>query len=1224
MLTHGKQNGVGERWCLHCRYWIPPLRWAKHRDHNRPRPQRALPPPPPPQPQPQPPPQPPPQPQLGPEATEEEDIGAPVDDDEVPFEQDEQDEQDEMEGATQQAPRAHPVGTSQPSRPKRPRLVPLPVAPWRVPSLAQQFRAQMRWLRSASSPFRPGCVIQHPRDRVVLSTLLEGTNGISNARADAFVKGMNAIAAQEERCRRHASEPSPAVRRFAESHTLDAAATQALHKLVASEVSRAAPMPLSSKADLLGRIDKVAAELNLGFDARQVNFWDGDAYGGMHGGGSRQMGTRTAIIYIRDIGAVSKLVFEDPSTYGMQDWRGYVPDVTQTGERRYSSVLNSKAFERAWRAMPAGATPYSLLVFMDKTEEESTNRSYYPVLIVSNHLSPAERRKRANWHVVALLPVLKFASTAIQRSAQATRQRKALLLECYSVLFGSWTTVMTEGLDLTDASGRTHVVYPFVGCLLADNMEIYSIAQVVSLRCACCWKARPFSSTDNLLPLRRTTATERPRVEAVLRLQADATSTNARVRSAAKAQLGGAETALRSRGLLPHANPLWSLPWGTDAYQIFGWPLIHNGAKGILEKLAQLTWQRVWRRGHFEGDDDEDDEDGGGEEDDDDDDDEDDEDDDDDGGEEDDEEEEGEEEDGGEEDEAAATNQAARIAKLHAKAAKQWKRVLPWLDQYVKFYHSCWPCIRGRFKERGMSALFGRHDGPPTFSRCTAVDINMLYRFLRFAGFGLLDGTSESQEPGEDEAVHKSLSRAMNLIVDVRKPSRTTSELAAMRVKGSRLFKDSEDAFGEATFAKMIKLHAALHPADAYEETGPIDENSDQSGEAKQADVKGTARQTNYNAGMEEQMGRRFARQAVIDQVRRVEEMTARLLCYAAKEGLQIELSWLLTEGGANPDSRDVDGISALSHAAEQGRATCVMALLKSGADAETQDKGATPIISACIEGHLDVVRALLAHGASLTPRHLRLTALQWAHHRGHSEIVRELQPGSAQAPHMPPPHAFGERVRVDPAVNRLVESSPPLRVNEIDLQSLPDHHRLRRLPIHLASFLRISRHELLRRAQPLRLRPTIAIGASDDPRVEACHGRVSSTCFSRGTTAPEFVAVGVDDDEYDDEYFGELLLAFELELRPTAPPAPQEPTLMQLCYVDYLQYAGANTDRIDVFPAYEFASDPKMSGSTPWCMVHALSDVITRVAIAPLMTWEERDFDETRLYHNTDMYVHI
>ena len=125
---------------------------------------------------------------------------------------------------------------------------------------------------------------------------------------------------------------------------------------------------------------------------------------------------------------------------------------------------------------------------------------------------------------------------------------------------------MTEGLDLMDASGRTHVVYPFVGCLLADNMEIYSIAQIVSLRCACCRKARPFSSTDNLLPLRRTTETERPHVEAVLRLQADATSTIVRVRSAAKAQLGGAETALRSRGLLPHANPLWSLPWGTDAY----------------------------------------------------------------------------------------------------------------------------------------------------------------------------------------------------------------------------------------------------------------------------------------------------------------------------------------------------------------------------------------------------------------------------------------------------------------------------------------------------------------------------------------------------------------------------------------------------------------------------------------------------------------------------------
>ena len=37
-----------------------------------------------------------------------------------------------------------------------------------------------------------------------------------------------------------------------------------------------------------------------------------------------------------------------------------------------------------------------------------------------------------------------------------------------------------------------------------------------------------------------------------------------------------------------------------------------------------------------------------------------------------------------------------------------------------------------------------------------------------------------------------------------------------------------------------------------------------------------------------------------------------------------------------------------------------------------------------------------------------------------------------------------------------------------------------------------------------------------------------------------------------------------------------------------------------------------------------ACARAIARVAIAPLMTWEERDFDETRLYHNTDMYVHI
>ena len=96
-----------------------------------------------------------------------------------------------------------------------------------------------------------------------------------------------------------------------------------------------------------------------------------------------------------------------------------------------------------------------------------------------------------------------------------------------------------------------------------------------------------------------------------------------------------------------------------------------------------------------------------------------------------------------------------------------------------------------------------------------------------------------------------------------------------------------------------------------------------------------------------------------------------------------------------------------------------------------------------------------------------------------------------------------------------------------------------------------------------------------------------------------------------------------ELELRPPPPPAPQDVTVLQLCYLDYLQYA-EEAERTEVFQAFEYADDPNLSTSNRWRKVHALSDVITRVHITPLMTWDEADFDAERLYHNTDMYVHV
>ena len=88
--------------------------------------------------------------------------------------------------------------------------------------------------------------------------------------------------------------------------------------------------------------------------------------------------------------------------------------------------------------------------------------------------------------------------------------------------------------------------------------------------------------------------------------------------------------------------------------------------------------------------------------------------------------------------------------------------------------------------------------------------------------------------------------------------------------------------------------------------------------------------------------------------------MKGQLVCHFAHIGSPVELSWLL-EHGCDPDSKDTDGVSALSHASEQGHVESATLLLKHGAFANTQDKGATPLILACMEGHVDIVSTLLA-----------------------------------------------------------------------------------------------------------------------------------------------------------------------------------------------------------------------------------------------------------------------
>mgnify|MGYP001162775339 CR=1 FL=1 len=84
------------------------------------------------------------------------------------------------------------------------------------------------------------------------------------------------------------------------------------------------------------------------------------------------------------------------------------------------------------------------------------------------------------------------------------------------------------------------------------------------------------------------------------------------------------------------------------------------------------------------------------------------------------------------------------------------------------------------------------------------------------------------------------------------------------------------------------------------------------------------------------------------------------LICDFARLGQLHELSLMLSYLGGDPDGKDADGVSALSHASEQGHAECARLLLSRGADADAHDKGrgapnecerAENVVGACLEG---------------------------------------------------------------------------------------------------------------------------------------------------------------------------------------------------------------------------------------------------------------------------------
>jgi len=96
--------------------------------------------------------------------------------------------------------------------------------------------------------------------------------------------------------------------------------------------------------------------------------------------------------------------------------------------------------------------------------------------------------------------------------------------------------------------------------------------------------------------------------------------------------------------------------------------------------------------------------------------------------------------------------------------------------------------------------------------------------------------------------------------------------------------------------------------------------------------------------------------------------MTADSLIWAAKRGDLVALETAI-RSGANVNSKDSQGWTALFHAAHHGNTKALQLLIDAGADVNRgRESGFTALFSAVGGGHLEAVRLLLDAGAEIAP----------------------------------------------------------------------------------------------------------------------------------------------------------------------------------------------------------------------------------------------------------------
>jgi len=126
-------------------------------------------------------------------------------------------------------------------------------------------------------------------------------------------------------------------------------------------------------------------------------------------------------------------------------------------------------------------------------------------------------------------------------------------------------------------------------------------------------------------------------------------------------------------------------------------------------------------------------------------------------------------------------------------------------------------------------------------------------------------------------------------------------------------------------------------------------------------------------------------------------QSTNKNLIDPVKEG-RLEAVQEMLEAGADVDTRDEHGSTALMWAAVYGHLEIAEVLLDKGADVNSQDEsGSTPLLLATKARRPEIVRLLLEKGAKAnTPNIHGWTALIYAARGGHTEIAQMLLEKSA------------------------------------------------------------------------------------------------------------------------------------------------------------------------------------------------------------------------------------